>query len=278
MSDTSPDRRSEAPGASTLTSATLEFEAVDKSFLQPNGQALQVLDGCSFAVGRNDFCAVVGPSGCGKSTLFRLATGLDSPTAGIARFKGSIIDGINTQIGYVTQEAKLFPWFTLQENLELPLRIRNVSRSERADRVRHFLNVARLAGFEDHYPYQLSGGMQKRASIVRTLIYEPEVILMDEPFGALDAQTRMLMHQDLLDLWQAHQSTVVFITHDLAEAVILADNVVVLTRRPSSVKTQVSIPLERPRNVFEPHDMPGYADAYDHLWSILKSEVIDVED
>lgn len=278
MSATSPDPRTRTPEVPTPTPATLEFESVDKSFVQPNGQRLQVLDACSFAVGRNDFCAVVGPSGCGKSTLFRLATGLDSPTSGTARFKGSVIDGINTQIGYVTQEAKLFPWFTLQENLELPLKIRNVPRAERADRVRHFLDVARLRGFEDHYPHQLSGGMQKRASIVRTLIYEPEVILMDEPFGALDAQTRMLMHKDLLDLWQAHQSTVVFITHDLAEAVTLADNVVVLTRRPTSVKTQVAIPLERPRNVFEPHDMPGYGEAYDHLWSILKSEVVDIED
>jgi ABC-type nitrate/sulfonate/bicarbonate transport system ATPase subunit len=159
--------------------------------------------------------------------------------------------------------------------VEFPLVLQRKPKIERIEKVHHYLELAGLTGFEDHYPYQLSGGMQKRGSIVRTLIYAPRVVLMDEPFGSLDAQTKMLMHSDLLRLWQEQHQTVLFVTHDLQEAVTLADNIILLSRQPTHIKATVEVKLARPRNVFEPYSMPGYVEAYDNVWNIFRSEVVD---
>jgi NitT/TauT family transport system ATP-binding protein len=234
---------------------------------------LLALDGVSFDVPPGKITTVVGPSGCGKTTLLRLASGLVAASAGTVIYKGVAVAGLNTSVGYVTQDSNLFPWLTTLGNVEFPLAIRGVHAKERRERAMDWLRLVGLDGFEDHYPSQLSGGMQKRVSIVRTLIYEPEVILLDEPFGALDAQTRMSLHHELLLLWQKQKSTMLFITHDLVEAITLSDQIVIMTRRPGRVKEIYQVPLTRPRNVFEIYLEPGFDNAYATLWSHFKSEI-----
>jgi len=203
-----------------------------------------------------------------------MVAGLLTPTAGTVRQNGRAIQGLNRSVGLVPQQAKLLPWKTLVENVELPLLLARVATKERERRGREIIAAVGLEGFENYYPHQLSGGMQKRASIARTLIYRPELILMDEPFGALDAQTRMLMQDDLQRLWSREKSTIVFVTHDLVEAILLADNVVVLSRRPAKVKANLAIDLPRPRNVFEPFRTQGFTETYDRLWAVFKSELM----
>ena len=232
-----------------------------------------ILDRVSFDIMPGRITTVVGPSGCGKTTLLRLASGLVRATGGQVFHQGRIVDGLNTNVGFVTQESNLFPWLTTLGNIEFPLVIRGVPKKERRERAMTWLQMVGLDGFENHYPSQLSGGMQKRAAIVRTLIYEPEIVLFDEPFGALDAQTRMSLHHQLLELWQKQRSTMFFITHDLVEAITLSDQVVVMTRRPARVKEIVEVPLKRPRNVFEIYLEPGFDEAYANLWKHFKNEM-----
>lgn len=250
----------------------IRFADVKLAFANRDSELL-VLDGTSFDVPPGKITTVVGPSGCGKTTLLRLASGLVAASAGTVIYKGAAVAGLNTNVGYVTQDSNLFPWLTTLGNVEFPLAIRGVPARERREKAMDWLRLVGLDGFEDHYPSQLSGGMQKRVSIVRTLIYEPEVILLDEPFGALDAQTRMLLHHELLQLWQKQKSTMLFITHDLVEAITLSDQIVIMTRRPGRVKEVYQVPLARPRNVFEIYLEPGFDDAYATLWGHFKSEI-----
>ena len=231
------------------------------------------LDRVSLQINPQQITTVVGPSGCGKTTLLRLASGLIGCSAGSVTHKGELITGLNTGVGYVTQESNLFPWLTALGNVEFPLAVRGVPKRERLDRARHWLHLVGLDGFESFYPAQLSGGMQKRVAIVRTLIYEPDVVLLDEPFGALDAQTRMSLHRELLDLWEQRRCTMLFITHDLVEAITLSDEIVVMTRRPGRVKCVFQVPLARPRDVFEIFLQPGFDEAYAELWAQFKSEI-----
>ena len=232
-----------------------------------------VIDGLSFSVGEGRFTSVIGPSGCGKSTLVQMAAGLLAPSSGTVRHRGVPISTVNSQVGFVPQQAQLFPWKTLFENVELPLLLRHVPAAERAREVAAALASVGLTGFEKHYPSQLSGGMQKRGSIARTLVYNPDVILMDEPFGALDAQTRMVMQDDLQVVSARAGATILFITHDITEAVLLADNVVVLSQRPASIIADIAIDLPHPRNVFEPYKTPGFAAAYEAVWTAFSSQL-----
>jgi len=220
-----------------------------------------------------EITTVVGPSGCGKTTLLRLASGLIKASSGDVICNGTPVTGLNTSVGYVTQDSNLFPWLTALGNVEFPLAIRGMPYAERRGKALHWLRLVGLEGFENYYPSQLSGGMQKRVSIVRTLIYEPSVVLLDEPFGALDAQTRMVLHHELLGLWREKKSTMLFITHDLVEAITLSDQIVIMTRRPGRVKEIYSVPLARPRNVFEIYIEPGFDKAYSTLWHHFKSEI-----
>lgn len=231
------------------------------------------LDGVSFDVPPEKITTVVGPSGCGKTTLLRLAAGLIRASSGTIFYDGAAVDGLNTRVGYVTQDNNLFPWLTAVGNVEFPLAIRGIAARERREKALHWLHMVGLDGFENHYPSQLSGGMQKRVSIVRTLVYEPSVVLLDEPFGALDAQTRMGLHHELLQLWREKKSTMLFITHDLVEAITLSDQIVVMTRRPGRIKEVYEVPLSRPRNVFEIYLQPGFESAYAALWKHFKSEI-----
>jgi NitT/TauT family transport system ATP-binding protein len=216
---------------------------------------------------------VVGPSGCGKSTLLKLIAGLTPVSGGRIVYQGEEVRGLNTRVGYVPQESKLFPWLTLEENVAFGLDARRRSRQERDRQARYFINLAGLAGFEKYYPAQLSGGMGKRASIIRALAYEPPVILMDEPFGPLDAQTRMVLQDELLKIWEQKRQTIVFVTHDLVEAVALADRVVVITHRPGRIKDVIQVPMQRPRNIFEIHRQDGFDEAYGRLWNIFRHEL-----
>jgi ABC-type nitrate/sulfonate/bicarbonate transport system ATPase subunit len=234
---------------------------------------VQALGGVSFDVPPEKITTVVGPSGCGKTTLLRLAAGLIRASSGTVFYDGAPVDGLNTRVGYVTQDNNLFPWLTAVGNVEFPLAIRGIAARERREKALHWLHMVGLEGFENHYPSQLSGGMQKRVSIVRTLVYEPSVVLLDEPFGALDAQTRMGLHHELLELWREKKRTMLFITHDLVEAITLSDQIVVMTRRPGRVKEVYEVPLSRPRNVFEIYLQPGFDAAYAALWKHFKSEI-----
>jgi NitT/TauT family transport system ATP-binding protein len=253
--------------------AALEFSEIRHAFPDPAGGVREVLAGIGFAVEANGFTAIVGPSGCGKSTLLGFAAGLLAPSAGEVRQSGERVRGINRRVGLVPQHSGLFPWKTLAENVAFPLVVRDVPEAERRRRVAAVLEQVGLTGFEGHYPHQLSGGMQKRAAIARTLVYAPEVMLMDEPFGALDAQTRMTLQDDLQRLWATQRATILFVTHDLAEAILLADTVVLLTRPPTRIKGVVRIALPRPRDVFEPFRNPGWAESYEQVWSLFRSEV-----
>ena len=251
----------------------LSLRDVSRDFVT-RGRVVQATAGVRLDVGAGEFLTIVGPSGCGKSTLLNIVSGLLPPSSGAVLYKGAPVRGVNPEIGYVTQADNLYPWRTLQENVEFPLEVRGVPRVERRRRAAAFIERVGLGGFEDLYPYELSGGMRQRANIIRTLVYDPEVILMDEPLGPLDAQTRLILQDQLLGLWDATRKTIIFITHDLAEAVALADRVVVLTARPGRVKRICPVPLKRPRDLFHLHDDERFRVTYDTLWDDLAEEVV----
>jgi NitT/TauT family transport system ATP-binding protein len=254
------------------TTPMIEFEHVSEVF-KLDGNEIIVLDDVQLTVERNKFTSIVGPSGCGKTTLLRLASGLVGCTGGRTLFKGKELLGLNQDVGFVTQDSNLFPWLTMSENIEFPLVIRGIPAGERRAKAQDWIRRMGLEGFERHYPFQLSGGMQKRASIARTMIYGPDVILMDEPFGSLDAHTRMSLQNGLLDLWNRDQKTILFVTHDLVEAIALSDTIVVMTKRPGKVKDIFPVPLGRPRNVFEIYVEPGFEETYSKLWNHFKAEL-----
>ena len=250
----------------------IHFEGVGKAYVS-GGREVAALSGVNLDVERDEFVSIIGPSGCGKSTLLRLLAGFVYPTSGAVHCGGARVESINPQVGFISQDNDLFPWMTLLENVEFPLTIRGVPAPERRERARGLIDLVGLTGFEDRYPHELSGGMQKRGSIIRTIIYEPSSVLMDEPFGPLDAQTRLLLQHELLNVWNARRMTVLFVTHDLVEAVALSDRVVVMTKRPGSIKAVVDVKLGRPRDVFEIHDQPGFRDAHHEVWSLLRTEM-----
>jgi NitT/TauT family transport system ATP-binding protein len=255
-----------------MAEPVIRFERVGVRFRARAGTT-EALRDINLRVHANEFVCIVGPSGCGKTTLLRLCTGLIRPSSGQVVYQGRPVSGINTDAGFVTQESNLYPWRTLIENVEFPLETRGVAREERRREAQRLVELMGLAGFEHHYPYQLSGGMQKRGSIARTMVYDPDVILMDEPFGPLDAQTRMILQHELLKLWSRKRKTIIFITHDLVEAIALADRVVLMTRRPGMIKDVFEVPLARPRNVFEIHTQPGFAELYGRIWDHFKVEM-----
>jgi NitT/TauT family transport system ATP-binding protein len=250
----------------------LSVEGVSKEF-QVRGKRIVALESITLALEQGEFITVVGPSGCGKSTLLNLIVGLLGPSAGRILLRGRPIDGVNPDIGYVTQKDNLLPWRTLAQNVEIALEIRGVEPKERRRRAGDLIEQVGLGGFEGHYPHELSGGMRQRANIIRTLIYEPQLILMDEPFGPLDAQTRIVLQDQLLRLWTAARKTIVFITHDLVEAIALADRVVMLTSRPGRVKCITTVPIPRPRDVYQIHESPAFRTTHETLWKELRPEV-----
>lgn len=257
-----------APNNDGTKVPAVELRGVGKTFVSRNG-SIDVLSGLNLSLGDGEFVAIVGPSGSGKSTMLNLLAGLDHPSAGAVMCQGRRIEGVNTDIGYLTQHDCLLPWRTVEDNIAVPLEIRGLEHSLRTAQVRDMIAQVGLEGFEKHYPSQLSGGMRKRAMLARTLIYDPPMLLMDEPFGPLDAQLKLTMQAELLKLWSARRKTVVFITHDIVEAITLADRVVVLSTRPSRIKLDELITIPRPREVHEVRFHPCFEEHYRRLWTAL---------
>lgn len=252
----------------------IDIKVLCKTFGADNlGNSLEVIRDLSLSIAKGEFLAIVGPSGCGKTTLLNIISGLLPASKGELIFKDGRIDGIVEGIGYMFQKGALFPWKTVSENVAFPLVIRNCHKTLIKEKVHLWLKKVGLSEFERYYPAQLSQGMRKRVALATTLITEPEVVLMDEPFGALDAQTRQVLENELLRIWEETNSTVVFVTHDLTEAIALADRIVILTNLPGTKKAEIRIDLPRPRDVREVFGKDRFFEIYTRAWNFLKEEV-----
>ena len=229
----------------------------------------------SLRVGKGEFLSLVGPTGCGKSTLLNVAAGLIAPSSGAVLVAGSPLAGLNKDAGYLFQADALMPWRSALDNVAAGLQFRGIKRQERMRRAQQWLERVGLLGFENRYPHQLSGGMRKRVALAQTLILDPKIILMDEPFSALDAQTRELMENELLDLWSSDRKSVLFITHDLEEAISLSDRVMVLSAGPATRPIgEFHIDLARPRDVSEVRMTKRFLELHKKIWELLKAEVL----
>jgi NitT/TauT family transport system ATP-binding protein len=261
----------------------LEFDKVVRDFEMPDGRPYRSLDGISFDVPQGAFVAIVGPSGCGKSTLLNIAAGLLAPTAGQIRVEGAVLDGLNRRATYMFQQDALLPWKTVRDNVALGLTLAGTPRAEAAARAEAWLSRVGLTEFAAHYPSKLSGGMRKRVAMAQNWIVDRSIVLMDEPFSALDVHTRQRMETELLALWEAvdavdrsrPRKTIVFVTHDLEEAIVLADDVVVLSAGPESrVVARHPVALERPRDLMELRTSAAFVDLYREIWAVLREEVV----
>ena len=250
----------------------IDIQGVSKSF-PFKGSVVQALQPVDLTIPAGSFVSFVGPSGCGKSTLLNMIAGLTQPTAGTISQRGRLVNGVNTGVGYMTQQDSLLPWRTAAQNVGLPLTIRGEKPAVIDARVRHMLERVGLSDFADHFPSQLSGGMRKRTALAQVLSYDPDTILMDEPFGALDAQLKLVLQAQLLQLWENSNKTIVFVTHDLAEAILLSDIVVVFSGRPGAIKAVKTIGMARPRNAFEGQFTPEFKHTYLELWDLLAPEI-----
>lgn len=254
--------------------ARIEVERLTKRFLTPSGKAFTALQDTSFTVEPGQFCAIVGPTGCGKSTTLGMVSGLDRPSGGQVRVGGRPVNGITPGVSFMFQADALLPWKTVLGNVMLGPTLRGVPKKQATITARDWIRRVGLAGFEDHHPHQLSGGMRKRVAMAAALINEPDILLMDEPFGALDVQTKAIMQTELLQLWEQLRPSVLFITHDLDEAVALSDRVIVMTSGPGSVKASYEIDLPRPRGpVQELRFEPRFLELQSEIWSALRDEV-----
>jgi NitT/TauT family transport system ATP-binding protein len=254
--------------------SAIELRGVTKRFLTPSGAAFTALHDLDMVVQPGEFCAVVGPTGCGKSTTLALIAGLEPASEGEVTVFGEPVTGIAKGIGYVFQTDAVFPWKTVLDNVAAGPRYHGETTRQAREKAREWIGRVGLSGFEDRYPYQLSGGMRKRVALAQSLINEPRILLMDEPFSALDVQTRALMENELLSLWANSRASVVFVTHDLEEAIALADRVFVISAGPGTVKANYPVPLARPRNVTEIRMQPQFSEIYNEIWNDLKDEVL----
>ncbi|MEE4409557.1 MULTISPECIES: ABC transporter ATP-binding protein [unclassified Serratia (in: enterobacteria)] len=226
----------------------LNVRNVSRIFTGPHGEQTQALLPVDYQVQENDFITILGPSGCGKSTLLRIIAGLDSPTQGEVWLDGQRVEGPGADRGMVFQSYTLFPWLTVEQNIRFGLQERGVGAVLQKERSDYFINKVGLCGFERHFPRQLSGGMQQRTAIARALANDPKILLMDEPFGALDNQTRVMMQELLLNIWEASRKTVLFVTHDIDEAIFMANKVAIFSARPGRIKTEVPVDFPHPRD------------------------------
>jgi NitT/TauT family transport system ATP-binding protein len=257
---------------SEVSGPKLEVSHLSKGFVRSPSSVMPVLDDLSFVVADLEFVAIVGPSGCGKSTFLRIVDGLIPPDAGTILLNGAPVNGPGHGRGMVFQSFDLFPWRTAIGNVEFGLEMKNLPRAERRARARRWIELVGLQGFENSYPHQLSGGMQQRVGIARALAIEPEVLLMDEPFGALDVQTRDLLQDELLAIWQRERKTVLFVTHSIEEAIYLADRVLIFSPRPARIERVVDIPFGRPRGEGIKSD-PAFVELRREIWQSLKQGV-----
>lgn len=244
-----------------------------KSFPRKKGNSLRVLDNLSLEVRPCEFAVLLGPSGCGKSTVLRIVAGLDQADSGEILVDGAPITGPSRGCGMVFQSYTSFPWLTVLENVLFGLRLTGKPFEEQKEIAHRHIGFVGLQGFEYSYPNQLSGGMRQRVAIARTLAVEPDILLMDEPFGALDSQTRSLMHELLLDIWDRDHKTVLFVTHDIEEAVFLADDIYICSARPAVIKTEMKVEFERPRS-FELRTEPKFNELKHDVLSVIREEAI----
>ena len=251
------------------TAPVLELKGLCHTFGR-HGTGTEVMRDVDITVRKGSFVSVVGPSGCGKSTLLNFVLGLDRPSRGTVTYEGKPVTGVQGTMGLVPQDDRLMPWSTTFENVALPLKISKSDPARIRSAVTDVLRRVRLEGFENHYPHQLSGGMRKRLAIARTLVYESGMLLMDEPFGNIDAQTRLELQRELLDIWEQARPTVIFITHDLTEAIALSDEIIVLSRRPSHCVARIEVPIERPRDPSRVQLAPGFQACYQDVWNAMQ--------
>ncbi|MGC0367576.1 NitT/TauT family transport system ATP-binding protein [Rhodococcus sp. 27YEA15] len=263
----------EAVAVSESAELSVELRNVSQVFPTKTGPFTAIKD-VNLDVRKGEFLSIVGPSGCGKSTLVGLVAGLTRPYSGEVRVLGENVTGVDKRVGVIFQKDALLPWRTTLQNVALPLRWRGASKSEANDKAREWLKRVGLEGFESNFPHQLSGGMRKRVSIASTMSYRPEVLLMDEPFSALDVQTRNIMENDLLDLWAGSGQTVIFITHDLEEAIGMSDRVVSMTASPGTVLNSQVVDLPRPRDILECRLTPEFGEIHRQIWDDLRGEVL----
>ena len=256
---------------------SVQVQGVEKRYVRRDRETV-ALASVDLTISKGDFVAFVGPSGCGKSTLLNMIAGIIEPTAGKILHEGQVVQGVNQRVGYMTQTDSVLPWRTVYENIELPLTFRPFSAAQRRERVEAMMKAVDLTGFADSFPNELSGGMRKRVALAQVLVYEPGTLLMDEPFGALDAQLKLMMQRRLLDIWQETGKTVIFVTHDLSEAVTLAQRVVVFSGRPGHIKAIEQINIPFPRDPFKVRFEPEFQASYERLWSILAPEIAKGED
>jgi ABC-type nitrate/sulfonate/bicarbonate transport system ATPase subunit len=252
--------------------ALLTIDAVAKDFRTLQGATTRALEATRLAVDENDFVAILGPSGCGKSTLLRIVAGLEQPSSGAVLLDGKPVHGPGADRGMVFQSYTLFPWLSVLDNVCFGLRERGLQRDQQLEIARDFIAKVGLRGFEHHYPKQLSGGMQQRTALARALANRPRMLLMDEPFGALDHQTRELMQELLLGIWEAERTTVLFVTHDIDEAIFMAQRVLVMTARPGRIKCDVAIDLPHPRH-YSVKTTPAFAALKARLTEDIRAEV-----
>ncbi|MBI3089839.1 MAG: ABC transporter ATP-binding protein [Candidatus Tectomicrobia bacterium] len=265
-----PTKAAQSPGQAPA----VECERLSMAFARDGGSPVAVLADITLRCPAGEFLSVIGPSGCGKSTLLNVIAGLLWPGEGVVRVLGQEVDGPHPRVGYMFQCDALLPWRTVLSNVEISLELAGVEKKERHARSRELLNTFGLSGFEENYPHQLSGGMRQRVSLARTLIRDPDILLMDEPFASLDSQTKLFLEDELLTIWERSRKTVIFITHDLDEAVSLADRVLLLSSRPARLMLEQEIELPRPRSATEARTHPSFQHHRSLLWEQLRKEVL----
>ena len=249
----------------------LEIKGVSKTYNEDSDDPVKALNAVDLNISEGEFVSIIGPSGCGKSTLFNVIGGLIDDHEGEVLIEGRHVDGAHKDIGVVFQEESTFPWRSTLDNVAFPLEIEGVEKGKREELARKFIKLVGLDGFENHYPAQLSGGMKQRTAVARTLAYEPRIMLLDEPFGALDEQTRMLLGDKMLEIWSALNQTMLLITHNITEAVQLSDRVVVMSYRPGTIKDIIEVDLPRPRSS-EVISTPEFGTYVGKLWTLLREE------
>jgi NitT/TauT family transport system ATP-binding protein len=254
-----------------MTASAIEFIGVEKRF-PPRGETGEVLaaQNVTFAVAPGEVISIIGPSGCGKSTLLNMGSGLAKPSAGIVKVAGEVVHGPNAHVSFMLQKDLLMPWRTIAQNIEFGLELRGVKAAQRSAVSASLLKQCHLTGFGAHYPHQLSGGMRQRAALARTLAVDPLVLLMDEPFSALDAQTKMILQQDLARTVDEHRKTVLFITHDLVEAVALSDRILVMSERPGTIVEEITVAIPGRNNPMQRRKHPSVGEYVGRLMDLLK--------
>lgn len=246
--------------------SVIHVKGLTKAFITERGEQLTAVDGIDLDVSTNEFVCIVGPSGCGKSTALRIIAGLEKATSGTVQYRGESVTKPGKEVGMVFQEYSLFPWLTVLDNIAAGLEFAGIPKAERREKAKEYLAIVGMPDFADAFPHELSGGMRQRVAIARALANDPDVLLMDEPFGALDAHTRILLQRELLRIWEVTQKTILFVTHSVDEAVYLADRIVIMSHHPGTISDVLTVDMPRPRS----RAMPEFGKLTDSILSALE--------